>query len=68
MGRLLIFFGVVLLIIGILLEVFPKMFGKLPGDVVFHKGNVTVYFPFMTMVIISIMFTIVINIFIKFFK
>lgn len=68
MGRLLIFFGVVLLIIGILLEVFPKMFGKLPGDVVFHKGNVTVYFPFMTMVIISIILTIVINIFIKFFK
>ncbi|MGQ9842169.1 MAG: DUF2905 domain-containing protein [Spirochaetota bacterium] len=68
MGRLLIFFGVVLIIIGILLQVFPKMFGKLPGDLVFHKGNVTVYFPFMTMVIISIIFTIVINIFIKFFK
>jgi len=68
MGRLLILFGVVLIIVGILLQVFHKMFGKMPGDVIFHKGNLTVYFPFMTMIIISIILTIVINIFFKFFK
>jgi hypothetical protein len=40
----------------------------LPGDVIFHKGNLTVYFPFMTMIIISIILTIVLNIFFRFFK
>ncbi|MEW6527344.1 MAG: DUF2905 family protein [Spirochaetota bacterium] len=68
MGRLLILAGILLIITGILFQVFPKFLGKLPGDVMFSKGNITVYFPFMTMIIISIILTILLNVFLRFFK
>lgn len=52
MGKLLMATGVVLLIVGFLLQ-FIKV-GKLPGDIVVKKGNMTVYFPIMTSIVVSI--------------
>ncbi len=68
MGRLLILSGIVLIITGILFQVFSKFLGKLPGDVMYSKSNITVYFPFMTMLIISIILTILVNVFLRFIK
>ncbi|GAB4221023.1 MAG TPA: DUF2905 domain-containing protein [Spirochaetota bacterium] len=68
MGRLLILAGILLILTGILFQVFPKFLGKLPGDVMYSKGNMTVYFPFMTMLIISIILTLLVNVFLRFFK
>lgn len=68
MGRILILFGAVLIITGILLQIFPKIFGKLPGDILYHKGNITISFPFMTMIVLSIILTILINLFFRFFR
>ncbi|HPK45781.1 MAG TPA: DUF2905 domain-containing protein [Spirochaetota bacterium] len=61
MGRTLIGFGILFIIIGILLQLSPKLLGNLPGDVVFTRGRVTVYLPFTTMIIISVILTIIIN-------
>lgn len=54
-GKLLIFVGIILIIVGIIWTII----GKLPGDFTFKKGNVTVYFPLMTSVIISVVLTLI---------
>ena len=61
-GKYLIYFGVVLLIIGSSLYFLGKAginLGKLPGDIIIQKENFTFYFPLATSIIISIILTIV---------
>lgn len=58
-GRLLLVFGVLLVIIGGALVLFGKF--HLPGDFTFKTGNVTVYIPLATSIVISILATIVLN-------
>ncbi len=58
-GRLLLVFGVLLAIIGGALMLFGRF--HLPGDFTFKTGNVTVYIPLATGIIISIVATIVLN-------
>jgi Protein of unknown function (DUF2905) len=55
-GKLLMTIGVVLFIIGFLMQFIQ--IGKLPGDIVFKKGNTTFYFPFMTSIIISLVLSL----------
>jgi hypothetical protein len=65
MAKLLLFAGFFLLLLGLLLLLFDKSpipFGKLPGDFVFHRKNIIIAFPFMTMLIISLLLTILVNI------
>ena len=33
--------------------------GKLPGDIVFKKGNTTFYFPIMTSIILSLVLSLI---------
>ncbi|MCM3742215.1 DUF2905 domain-containing protein [Oceanobacillus luteolus] len=54
-GKLLIVTGIVFIIIGLLW----RFIGKLPGDIQFKTGNVTVYFPIVTSIVVSIILTIV---------
>ena len=66
MAKLLIIVGIVLVIIGIVWLLFPSAFswiGKLPGDIRYSSGNTQVYFPIMTMIIISIVGSILLNLF-----
>lgn len=63
-GRWLIGVGSVFIIIGgILLLVgrFP-MFGKLPGDILIERENMRVFIPIGTMLLVSLILTIVINV------
>ena len=69
-GKWIIIAGVVIVIIGILIYFFHdklNWLGKLPGDIRIEKDNFRFYFPIVTMIIISIVLTILINIFKKFF-
>ena len=52
----------VLLVIGVLFLVLGR-FGidRLPGDVVFRRGNATIYLPIGLMILLSIVGTIVLN-------
>ncbi|MFA6129997.1 MAG: DUF2905 domain-containing protein [Candidatus Omnitrophota bacterium] len=43
---------------------FPHL-GKLPGDIEIHKKGLDIYFPLATSLIISLIFTIIINIFFR---
>ena len=59
LGRLLLVFGVLLLVIGGALMLFGRF--HLPGDLTFKSGNLTVYIPLATSIVLSVVATIVLN-------
>ncbi|MBG99033.1 MAG: hypothetical protein CMN58_01660 [Solibacterales bacterium] len=62
MGRLLILIGVVCIVLGFLMIVMAKFgllnFGKLPGDIVYRGKNLTLHFPIVTCIVLSIALTL----------
>ncbi|MBE6083335.1 DUF2905 domain-containing protein [Sporanaerobacter sp. PP17-6a] len=66
MGKTLIIMGLVLLIIGGILMLGGKIgLGKLPGDIFIKRGNFTFFFPIVSSIIISLILTILFNLFRK---
>jgi hypothetical protein len=68
-GKYLVIFGIFMLITGLILYFFSNYFswlGRLPGDIRVEKDNFRLYFPITSMVLISIILTIVINLIKKF--
>ena len=64
MQKILIIIGIILLIIGLLYPYIKKLgLGQLTGDILFKTGNSTFFFPVMTCLIISIILTIIFNLF-----
>jgi len=66
MARWLMILGVLLLLIGAALQFAPWLltwFGRLPGDIRFESGNSRVFVPITSMIVLSILATIVINLF-----
>ena len=61
-GRLLLVGGLVVAAVG---AVFLLVGGRLPGDLSFGRGNTRVYVPLATCVILSIVATIVLNLFLR---
>ena len=66
LGRLLIGGAVVLLVFGIIFVLLGR-FGmdRLPGDLVLKRGNLTVYFPIGLMILLSVVGTILLNLFFR---
>ena len=58
-GRLLLVVGVLMIVVGGALMLFGRF--HLPGDITFRSGNVTVYFPIATSIILSVILTILLN-------
>lgn len=66
MGKTLIVMGLLLAAVGTFLLFAGKLdlpFGKLPGDITYQKKNLTVFAPFGSMLLISIVITLILNIF-----
>ena len=64
MQKLLIILGIVILVIGLLYPYIKKLgLGQLPGDIMFNSGNSTFFFPIVTCIIISVVLTIIFNLF-----
>jgi len=63
MGKLLIITGVILIVLGLLTQIVPLF--RLPGDIRYEGQHVRVYIPIMTCIIISIILTLLLNIFKK---
>lgn len=55
MGKMLMVMGVVLIVVGFLWQ----FIGKLPGDIVYKKGNTTFYFPIVTSIVVSIVLSLI---------
>ncbi len=67
MGKVLIFFGILLIILGLISLFIDKipLLGKLPGDIRIEKKNFVFYFPLTTSIILSLILTIIINIILR---
>lgn len=59
LGKFLILIGVVLVVLGTLLTFNPLGLGRLPGDILVKRGNLTVYFPLATSVVVSIVLSLI---------
>ena len=59
-GRLLLVLGILLAVIGGGLMLFGRF--HLPGDFTFRNGNLTVYVPIATGIILSVILTVVLNV------
>jgi hypothetical protein len=61
-GKLLIFAGGILLVVGVLVMLAGKTHlpvGRLPGDLVYRGKNTTFYFPLMTCIVLSVVLSLV---------
>lgn len=68
-GKYLMIGGVIILIAGVLVYFVHNQFnwfGNLPGDIKVKSKNTRIYFPVVTMIIVSIVLTLIINIIKKF--
>ena len=65
LGRLLILVGGLAALVGVLLMIAPRVpwLGRLPGDFVWRRGSVTIYFPLTTSIVVSIGLTVLLHLF-----
>ena len=60
MARFLIVLGLAILVAGLLCPFLSRIgLGRLPGDIVIERENMTFYFPLMTCLLLSIVFSLV---------
>ncbi|MCP5098908.1 MAG: DUF2905 domain-containing protein [Chloroflexi bacterium] len=70
-GRLLVIIGLVIALAGGLILIAVRYFpwlGNLPGDIRYEGEGFQIYFPLATMLLISILGTILLNVFIRIFN
>ena len=69
-GKYIIFIGVAIVIIGIIIYFFSdklQWIGRLPGDIRVEKENFRFYFPVTTMILLSILLTVILQVLRRFF-
>jgi hypothetical protein len=61
MGKILIIIGIVLIILGLVIQNSGKIpfIGKLPGDISIKRENFTFYFPIATSIVLSILISVI---------
>jgi hypothetical protein len=67
-GKLVAIIGVALLVIGLVISYAPWLiswFGKLPGDIRIEDEKKLVFIPITSMLIVSIVLTIIVNLFFR---
>jgi hypothetical protein len=61
MARFLILLGLAILLVGLLWPYLARIgLGRLPGDFVIQRENVTLYFPLMTCLLLSLLFSLIV--------
>lgn len=66
MGKWLMIIGLVVLLVGAALQFAPWLvnwFGRLPGDLRIGSGNTRVFIPITSMLVLSIVVTVIVNLF-----
>ncbi|KRT71433.1 MAG: hypothetical protein XU13_C0048G0009 [Candidatus Rokubacteria bacterium CSP1-6] len=69
LGKLLIGFGVVMIVLGGIFLLLGNLSGKvpwigrLPGDIYIQRGNWSFYFPLATSILLSIILTLIFSLF-----
>lgn len=65
-----IFAGIIMVVVGLLFYFYNDKLGwlgKLPGDLRYKKDNFSIYAPFTTMIILSLIASVLLRFFRKFF-
>lgn len=67
LAKMLIGLGGLIILMGLFLLLLGKVsgIGRLPGDIYFQKGNFTFYFPVVTSLLLSLVLTLVLNLFFR---
>ena len=68
MAKTIIYVGVVLVVLGLILTYAPgvvKWFGRLPGDIHIKFNNGSVFIPITSMIILSVLLTVLVNLFLR---
>lgn len=64
LGKLLLVLGAVLVLIGLMLTVGERFgLGRLPGDLHFSRRGVQVWIPITSMILVSLILTLLLNLF-----
>jgi hypothetical protein len=65
-GRVLLVIGIVLVVVGGLAVFGVRLpFGRLPGDIAIEGERGGFYFPIVTMIVISVVLTVLLNLFLR---
>jgi hypothetical protein len=66
-GKLLIIVGGFILVVGVFLSLGLRIpyLGKLPGDISIDRGNVHFYFPIVSGLLLSLVLTVLLNVFFR---
>lgn len=66
-ARIIIILGAALIALGVMLPYAAKLdfFGKLPGDIKIERENFSFYFPIATCIVLSILLTLLGNLFFR---
>ncbi|HBY92683.1 MAG: DUF2905 family protein [Ardenticatenaceae bacterium] len=69
-GRWLLLVGLILVLIGGLLLLLGRVpgLGRLPGDFVWERGNIKIFAPVGTMLLLSIILTILLNLIVRWLR
>jgi hypothetical protein len=66
LGRILLAIGIVLVVVGGLAALGVRLpFGRLPGDIAIEGERGGFYFPIVTMIIVSVVLTVLVNLFFR---
>ena len=69
-GKYIIFIGVAVVLVGVVVYFFGDKLhwiGRLPGDIRIERENSRFYFPITTMILLSLLLTIIVNMVKRFF-
>lgn len=66
-GRMLILFGALLIVLGVVLTLAPRIpyLGNLPGDLHLRGKNWSFHFPVVTSIVVSVVLTVLLNLFFR---
>jgi len=70
MGKLIIYIGIALVVVGIVWHFFGdklSWIGNLPGDIKIDNGNTKIFFPITTMILFSVVLSFFMWLFRRFF-
>lgn len=64
-GKYIIFAGLMIVVVGLVVYFFGNKLhwiGRLPGDIRIERENFRFYFPLTTMILISVLLTVIVNV------
>ena len=66
LGKTVIGLGLLLVVVGGVMLIGGKFgLGRLPGDIAIKRGNTSFYFPIVTSILVSIVLSVLVNIFLR---